>query len=106
MARVGQRIRHERAKWGYTQQQLADLTGIDRDKIAKIERDHREVQPDEVEPLAAALRLDLVALLAAPERTKMRLDPDRPSSQKAIEWFEKCVENSIFVARLGVPDGE
>jgi transcriptional regulator with XRE-family HTH domain len=106
MARVGQRIRHERAKWGYTQQQLADLTGIDRDKIAKIERDHRAIQPGEVEPLASALRLDVAVLLTAPERTKMRLNPDRPSSQRAIDWFEKCVENSLFVARLGARDGE
>ncbi len=105
MARAGDRIRHERAKWGYTQQELADLTGIDRDKIAKIERNHRDVQADEIEPLASALRLDVAALLAAPEAVKMRVNPNRPATQNAIEWFERCVDNSIFVQGLGGGDG-
>ncbi len=105
MARVGERIRYERAKWGYTQQQLADMTGIDRDKIAKIERNLREIQAAEITPLASALRIDLDELLAAPERVRMRVNPDRPSTQQAIEWFEHCVENSLFVAQLGHDDG-
>ena len=105
MARVGERIRHERAKWGYTQQQLADLTGIDRDKIAKIERNHREIQASEIGPLATALRIDLEGLLSAPDTVRMRVNPDRPATQKAIDWFEKCVENSLFVAGLGDRDG-
>lgn len=105
MARAGDRIRHERAKWGYTQQRLAEMTGIDRDKIAKIERNHRDVQSDEIEPLASALRLDVAALLAAPEPVKMRVNPERPATQKAIEWFERCVDNSLFVESLGGRDG-
>lgn len=105
MARAGDRIRHERAKWGYTQQQLADQTGIDRDKIAKIERNRRDIQADEIEPLASALRLDVAALLAAPETIKMRVNPSRPASQKAIDWFEQCVDNALFVETLGGGDG-
>ncbi len=105
MARAGDRIRHERAKWGYTQQQLAEMTGIDRDKIAKIERNHREIQAAEIEPLASALRLDVAALLAAPEPVKMRVNPERPATQRAIEWFERCVDNSLFVQGLGGRDG-
>ena len=100
MARVGERIRHERAKWGYTQQQLAEMTGIDRDKIAKIERNTREIQATEIEPLASALRMDLQALLSAPERVKMRVNPGRLSTPQAIDWFEQCVENSLFVSKL------
>lgn len=105
MARAGDRIRYERAKWGYTQQQLAELTGIDRDKIAKIERSHRDIQADEIEPLASALRLDVAALLAAPEPVKMRVNAGRPATHRAIEWFEHCVDNSLFVAGLGRRDG-
>lgn len=105
MARVGERIRHERAKWGYTQQQLAELTGIDRDKIAKIERNLRAIQASEMASLASALRLDIEMLLAAPERVRMRVNPDRPATQTAIEWFERCVSNSIFVSKVGDADG-
>jgi transcriptional regulator with XRE-family HTH domain len=105
MARLGQRVRYERAKWGYTQQQLADMTGIDRDKIAKIERNLRGIQADEMASLASALRLDLEALLAAPDHVKMRVNPDRPATQKAIEWFDQCVSNSIFVSSVGRDDG-
>jgi hypothetical protein len=81
------------------------MTGIDRDKIAKIERNHRDIQTDEIEPLASALRLDLAALLAAPELVKMRVNPERPASKKAIEWFERCIDNSLFVDGLGGGDG-
>ena len=105
MARLGERVRYERAKWGYTQQQLADLTGIDRDKIAKIERNLRDIQADEMAPLASALRLDLDALLAAPDHVKMRVNRNRPATQKAIEWFERCVSNSLFVSAIGRDDG-
>ena len=105
MARVGGRIKHERAKWGYTQQKLAEMTGIDRDKIAKIERDLREIQADEMEALASALRIDVATLVAEPERVKMRVNPERPSTQAAIEWFERCVDNSAFVESLGARDG-
>ncbi len=105
MARTGDRIRHERAKWGYTQQQLAEMTGIDRDKIAKIELNRRDIQADEIEALASALRLDVTTLLARPERIKMRANAARPSTQKAIDWFERCVENSLFVDGLGGADG-
>ncbi len=99
--RVGDRVRHERAKWGYTQQQLAELTGIDRDKIAKIERNLRDIQADELGPLASALRLEVAGLLVAPEQLKMRVNAARPATQQAIDWFEKCVENSRFIAGLG-----
>ena len=103
--RLGERVRYERAKWGYTQQQLADLTGIDRDKIAKIERDLRDIQASEIAPLASALRLDLDALLAAPNNVKMRVNPNGPATEKAIEWFERCVSNSLFVSSIGRDDG-
>jgi transcriptional regulator with XRE-family HTH domain len=105
MARLGERVRYERAKWGYTQQQLADLTGIDRDKIAKIERNMRDIQAAEIAPLASALRLDIDALLAAPDHVRMRVNPDRPATQKAIEWFERCISNSLFVSGIGRDDG-
>ena len=105
MARLGERVRYERAKWGYTQQQLADQTGIDRDKIAKIERNLRDIQADEIALLAGALRLDIGSLLAAPDHVKMRVNPNRPATPKAIEWFERCVSNSLFVSGIGHEDG-
>ena len=97
---IGHRIRFERAKLGYTQLELAERTGIERSKIAKIENGVRNVQSDEAALLAEALRLDPAELLAPAEITRMRVNPEQPASEKAIEWFERCIDNSIFLGEV------
>jgi transcriptional regulator with XRE-family HTH domain len=100
---IGQRIRAERAKLGYTQLELAERTGIERSKIAKIESGIRGVRSEEAAGLAAALNLDAAELLVPAELVRMRVNVDQPSTEQAIAWFERCVDNSLFLA--GVEDG-
>jgi transcriptional regulator with XRE-family HTH domain len=97
---IGHRIRFERAKLGYTQLELAERTGIERSKIAKIENGVRNVQSDEAALIAEALRLDPAELLAPAEITRMRVNPEQPASERAIEWFERCIDNSVFLGEV------
>lgn len=100
---IGQRIRAERAKLGYTQLELAERTGIERSKIAKIESGVRGVSGVEAADLAVALNLDPSALLTPGELVRMRVNVEQPSTEQAIAWFERCIDNSLFLA--GVDDG-
>ncbi len=40
--RIADRIKRERIIWGMTQEDLAEATGLDRNKIAKIETGRRD----------------------------------------------------------------
>lgn len=97
---IGHRIRFERAKRGYTQLELAERTGIERSKIAKIESGVRGIRSDEAAALASALLLDPAELLAPAELIRMRVNPEVPASEKAIEWFERCIDNSLFLSEV------
>ena len=97
---IGQRIRAERAKLGYTQVELAERTGIERSKIAKIESGVRSIQSEEAAGLAAALNLDPSDLLVPAELVRMRVNVDQPATEQAIAWFERCIDNSIFLAEV------
>lgn len=102
MRSVGERIRDERVMWGMTQEDLAEATRIDRDKISKIETGDRQVKVDELATLAKVFELELDELLRDREPVvHHRIDMGRPETQEAQRWFEDCVDNSLFVRRLG-----
>lgn len=61
--RLGRRIRLLRAKRGWTQQQLADMTGIGRVHVSELENGKREAGLRMLEKLAATLGLTLSDLL-------------------------------------------
>jgi transcriptional regulator with XRE-family HTH domain len=85
-----------------TQEDLAEATGIDRDKIGKIETGRRDVAADEVPIFASVFELPVDELLgtAPAPHVYHRLDLSRPSTQKARNWLEECIDNSLFVRRL------
>ena len=58
--------------------------GIERSKIAKIEKGVRGVQSAEAATLASALGLDPMELLAPRELIRMRVNPELPATEKAI----------------------
>lgn len=103
MNTIAQRVRHLRAKWGMTQAMLAEATGIDRDKIAKIETGDRQIQPAEIGTLARTLRISAEALIAPAPQTHYRLTPGKTSSGEAMAWFDRCIDNSLFVRRVSRP---
>jgi transcriptional regulator with XRE-family HTH domain len=99
---IAARIKRERVMWGMTQEDLAEATGIDRDKIAKIETGQRQVAVEELPLLARAFELDASDLVAEPQPLVYhRLDLGRPETKRAINWFERCIDNSLFVRQIG-----
>lgn len=61
--RVGRRIRLLRTKRGWTQQQLADMTGIGRVHVSELENGKREAGLRMLERLAETLELSVSELL-------------------------------------------
>ncbi len=95
------RIRDERVLWGMTQGDLAEATGIDRDKIGKIETGVRQVSPQELVQFARVFEVTLDDLVhPEPRQIHFRVNLDKPATQQAIAWFERCMDNSQFVRRL------
>jgi transcriptional regulator with XRE-family HTH domain len=61
--RFAWRLRRARMDQGISQEALADLAGLHRTYVGSVERGERNVSIDNMERLAAALRLDVSALL-------------------------------------------
>jgi transcriptional regulator with XRE-family HTH domain len=62
-ARLGRRIRFLRSKRGWTQQQLADLTGIGRVHVSELENGKREAGLKMLERLATSFEVTVSDLL-------------------------------------------
>lgn len=61
--RVGKRIEALRAKRGWTQQVLADLAGVERSHLARLEAGEREAGLRMLEKIADALSVSAKSLL-------------------------------------------
>lgn len=59
LERFGQRIREERGKLGLSQEQFADLCGLDRTYISGIERGKRNVSLKNIEAISTALGVSI-----------------------------------------------
>jgi transcriptional regulator with XRE-family HTH domain len=62
---VARNVRRLRLERGYTQEELSELAGINRNYTGMIERGERSPTVDMLEKLAKALKIDPVALLKA-----------------------------------------
>ena len=60
--RFGKAMRHRRYKLGVSQEEFADMCGLDRTYIGGIERGERNVALVNIEKIARAFRLTLVEL--------------------------------------------
>jgi len=99
--RIADRLKRERIIWGMTQEDLAEATGIDRDKIAKIETGRRDVGADELPLFAGVFEVAVDDLLRDEQAVVYhRLDLNRPSTQEARAWLEECIDNSLFVRQV------
>lgn len=92
-ASIGRRIAEERERVGMTQVLLAELTGIARDKLNKIENGRRDVSHAEAVTIAAALGVGVDDLEPRPERIQFRGRRETPDAQAAIALFERYVDN-------------
>lgn len=63
---VARNLRLLRRDAGLSQEQLADLAGLDRNYVGKLEREENAPTVDTLEALAAALQIDVELLLRRP----------------------------------------
>lgn len=56
---VGKRVKQLRNKLGYSQEELADITGLDRTYITSVEHGKRNISIVNIEKLAIALNVTL-----------------------------------------------
>jgi transcriptional regulator with XRE-family HTH domain len=63
-SRLARNLRAIRAHHGISQEELGDLAQLHRTYVGSIERQERNVSLDNIERLAAALKVDIVDLLA------------------------------------------
>jgi transcriptional regulator with XRE-family HTH domain len=98
---VAERIRHERDRREWTQQQLADATGIDRDKIGKIETGARKVNSTELVLISQALQVPVQDLLRPAAPLVMRRGTIASAeAEAAVERFNRYVEDSLLTLGL------
>jgi transcriptional regulator with XRE-family HTH domain len=83
-----------------TQAELGEATGISRDKVAKIEIGERAVSTEELAEFSRVFQTTADELLRSGVSIRYRVNLDRPATKQAIAWFERCVDNSLFVRRL------
>lgn len=62
--RLAKNLRAMRAQNGLSQEALAGLVGLHRTYVGSVERSERNVSLDNIEKLAAALKIDISDLLA------------------------------------------
>ena len=102
MEHLGWRLQQLRTEGDLTQQELADLTGIERDKIAKIETGTRRMTGTEVLFVAEALGVAPRSLVGPPvHRGRFRgpVDVDSEDAASVSEWFDDFIEDVLFVER-------
>lgn len=59
------RLRQARQEKGYSQEELADRSGLHRTYVGSVERSERNISIDNMERLAIALEIDTIELLRA-----------------------------------------
>ena len=97
---IGSRIKEERESRRLTQQALASLTGIARDKLAKVEGGVRRVESTELALIANALEVPVGQLLRPPARAMYRGNTSSPEARELIDWFDAYVVDSLWLRRL------
>jgi transcriptional regulator with XRE-family HTH domain len=101
-----ERLKVIRAGQNLTQQQLADRSGIDREKIAKIETGARRMSATDAAYLAQGLGVRADDLIGRPRAdVRWRLEPAHRRDAEQAElttvarWFEDFVDDASYLER-------
>ena len=87
--------------WGMSQSDLAQATGIEREKIARVELGDRKVQPEELGAFAKVFEVSVDDLVREENaKIRYRINGDLPQTREAIDWFGRCIDSSLFVHEL------
>jgi transcriptional regulator with XRE-family HTH domain len=96
---IANRVRQLRSEFGLGQQELADLVGLDPQRIAEIEAAYGEPDAAEAAAIASALGATRATLLA--ERAVRISDGIGQVSRAGQDWFDTRIEYSLLVRYLG-----
>jgi transcriptional regulator with XRE-family HTH domain len=100
MSYEGDRLRTLRGECGLTQEELAGRSGIDRDKIAKIETGARRMSATDAAYLAQGLGVRSDDLVMRPQaQVHWRVSGSSPNSGRVSAWFEDFVDDALYVER-------
>jgi transcriptional regulator with XRE-family HTH domain len=102
MQDLGERLRALRDARRLTQQQLADRSGIEREKIAKIETGTRRMTGTEVIYLAESLDVqphDLIGVERGRSYYRGSGNLNASEAQAMSIWFEEYIEDALFLDR-------
>ncbi len=83
------RLRHERHAAGFSQEGLAERSGVHRDTISRLERGRQPARPSTIKKLADALGVETGAL--AKNRKETTVEQTRPANKVEVEvrWEDK-----------------
>ena len=104
MSFEGEQLKALRTKTQITQQELSDRSGVDREKIAKIETGTRRMSATDAAFLAQGLGVRADALVARPRplvrwRMADSSGPAAASVRQVGEWFDDFVDDALYVER-------
>lgn len=100
---LGRNIEQARLNAGLNQQQLADLVGLDRSAISRVESGNRKVDSIELVKIAVALGVSELSLLTVQETEALYLrapEGEPESIKQQIKWVNEFFENYDFLKEL------
>jgi transcriptional regulator with XRE-family HTH domain len=95
---VGQRLKEERRRKGWSQRDLARETGVNADTISGIETGQHEPRPSTLRRLAEGLGIEVADFFQEPVRPKVSAAP--PSPEWALAASDKEFDHFISTATL------
>lgn len=102
MTYEGERLRAVRTEQKLTQQELAELSGIDREKIAKIETGTRRMSATDAAYLAQGLAIradDLVGRPRGPIRWRSAAPANEEVVDAVADWFHDFIDDALYLER-------
>ena len=100
---LGEILKNQRTRYGYTQKDISDFLGVNQSLISKVESGERAINIDMLEKLSSLYCCDLVDSSASPNRNfqvAFRAKTIETSDLKTIQAVHRIVLNSMFMTDL------
>ncbi len=97
---LARRVRLLRTNRGWSQEVLAELSGLNRSYIGAVERAEHNIGLDNVERIAAALETSVTALLDNRETVQHPLPPCSGEKSPAIRERRVIIHRKVFMELL------
>ena len=95
---LGEKIKHYRKEKDYSQQQLADVLGVDRSTVTSWENDRRQPDAYTLSGIADALGVSLLFLIGLKEL------PDKPLNVILVDDEKIILKGGLLILKEALPD--